>query len=576
MVTINLNPAQIAAEEAQKKICDCLDSKKCFRVEAGAGAGKTHSLITALKYLIEKQGAKLMQQKQRVACITYTKVARDEIQQRIDMHPAIQTETIHSFCWSLIQPFQMALRKSLEAMPVWQEKLENKPLGNRVVEYNLGYRKVEEGKVLLHHDDVITLAVALLKEPKFQLIFAHKHPILFIDEYQDTNAAFAKALIENFVANNAGPVIGFFGDHWQKIFNGCGEILHENLEVIRKGSNFRSVPSIVEVLNRMRPDLVQAVTDPSAVGEANVFHTNEWRGVRLSGSHYKGDLPPEVSKQYLEYTKDQLSQAGWDLSPQKTKILMLTHNGIAQEQGYKQLADCFKYNEAFVKKEDAHIAFFADVIEPMCAAYEVGKYGEMFELIGNRRPTIRSQSDKANLKKEMDDLIKLRLTGTISDVLSFIKNTKFEIPNGIQRKEQRFTAPAEEDKEAAERMKALMQVPYVEVINLVKFLEGNTPFETQHGVKGAEFENVLILLGRGWNSYNFDQMLAYMSGDVPEEKRDFYDRNRNLFYVACSRPKKRLALLFTQELSPQALVTLRHLFGANYVHALPDQISQNI
>ena len=26
---------------------------------------------------------------------------------------------------------------------------------------------------------------------------------------------------------------------------------------------------------------------------------------------------------------------------------------------------------------------------------------------------------------------------------------------------------------------------------------------TQHGVKGAEFENVLVIIGRGWNQYNF-------------------------------------------------------------------------
>lgn len=46
-----------------------------------------------------------------------------------------------------------------------------------------------------------------------------------------------------------------------------------------------------------------------------------------------------------------------------------------------------------------------------------------------------------------------------------------------------------------------------------------------------------------------------------------YERNRKLFYVACSRPK-RLALLFTQELSTVALRTLTNWFGADTLEAL--------
>lgn len=68
-------------------------------------------------------------------------------------------------------------------------------------------------------------------------------------------------------------------------------------------------------------------------------------------------------------------------------------------------------------------------------------------------------------------------------------------------------------------------------------------------MKGAEFENVLVVCGRGWNQYNWNQMLEWSNTAVPDEKIDTFERNRNLFYVACSRPKKRLAILFTQQLS---------------------------
>jgi len=88
-------------------------------------------------------------------------------------------------------------------------------------------------------------------------------------------------------------------------------------------------------------------------------------------------------------------------------------------------------------------------------------------------------------------------------------------------------------------------------------------------VKGAEFENVLVVAGRGWNLYDFNQMLEFMGGKISPDKQSSFERNRNLFYVACSRPKQRLALLFTQQLSATALATLTKLFGADAVHALP-------
>ena len=48
MTDAQLSPAGIAAAEAQAKVDDCLDGGRSFRLEAGAGAGKTYSLVQAL------------------------------------------------------------------------------------------------------------------------------------------------------------------------------------------------------------------------------------------------------------------------------------------------------------------------------------------------------------------------------------------------------------------------------------------------------------------------------------------------------------------------------------------------
>ena len=90
-----LNPAEVAAQRALDEVFRCIWERKSFRLEAGAGAGKTYSLVKALQLIIEENGAELVRRNQRVACITYTNVATDEVTKRTDGHPAVQASTIH-------------------------------------------------------------------------------------------------------------------------------------------------------------------------------------------------------------------------------------------------------------------------------------------------------------------------------------------------------------------------------------------------------------------------------------------------------------------------------------------------
>ena len=63
-----LSPAEQAAQIALDRIYECIDQGRSFLLEAGAGAGKTYSLIKALIHLLEKRGTDLLRQHQQVAC----------------------------------------------------------------------------------------------------------------------------------------------------------------------------------------------------------------------------------------------------------------------------------------------------------------------------------------------------------------------------------------------------------------------------------------------------------------------------------------------------------------------------
>ena len=572
-----LNPAEEASRRALADVYRCLKRKESFLVEAGAGAGKTYTLVKALQFLIDRYLHILPQRHQKVACITFTNVAKDEIEARTDRSPLIHCDTIHAFCWSLISGFQRQLRERLPDLPHWPERVaEVVELGECPVEYELGYRGINDRRISIHHDDVLMLTIALMDNAKFRKILTAKYPIILIDEYQDTDAGWVDSIKNHFLGQKDSPQFGFFGDHWQKIYgNGCGKIEHPSLTVIGKEANFRSVQTVVDCLNHMRPELPQFVVDPNEQGRVRVFHTNTWTGDRRTGGHWGGDLPSEDADRALQTVRDRLVEEGWDLSPETTKILMLTHRVLAGQQGYPSIPTVFKFNGSFTNKEHPHIAYFADALEPACEAYLSHKYGEMFRALGSNVPTIRASNDKKKWSEAMDKLIELRNGGTVGDVMDLLLAVRRpKVPDAVERRERElreFDPEAGDDMpRALKELGELRAVSYLEIIALCRYLSGHSPFETKHGVKGAEFENVVVVVGRGWNLYNFKDMLELAKGapDIPSNKQPAFERNRNLFYVTCSRPKRRLAVLFTQHLSAAAIQTLGDWFGNGSIEGL--------
>lgn len=574
------SPAEQASVQALNEMFTAINDGTCFRLEAGAGAGKTYSLIKALQHLIDNQSAELSTKEQKIACITYTNVAKNEIRERTDNHPVIYADTIHAFCWGFIKGFQVQIRNLMpELGDKWIARIaEAGGIVNQKVIYDLGFPKMDEEIIALHHDDVIKLMSSLLASLKFRMLLKAKFPIIFIDEYQDTNAGLASSIVENLIDNDTNILIGLFGDHWQKIYgkDACGLIVstQNNIVEIGKNANFRSDRNIVQCLNNMRPELPQHEFDPESEGQISIYHSNSWAGDRRTGGHWKGDLPEDIAHEYFEHVKGIMAADGWDFDSENTKVLMLTNNVLATEQGYKDLADCFTYAEDYLKKNDPYIKYFADIIEPISASFESRKYGKIFQVINQNFPQLHCQDDKRLWSANLNRINEIRLNGTIGDLLDFLSGIdKPRLPNKVTQMEAHYQELQaanivdldDRSKRFLRKITSLRAISYQQVIQLTKFIEEKTPFSTKHGVKGAEFDNVLVVLGRGWNQYNWNQMFEFMENGYPENKKDSFERNRNLFYVACSRAKHNLTLLITQELSDEALARLSYLFGEDQI-----------
>lgn len=561
-----------AANSAEAKVIKCLESKKNFLLEAGAGAGKTHALIEALKHLISTQGSELVRLNKRVACITFTNVAAKEITGRIGNHPAVWVSTIHGFCWELIGKYQPELHKQLLSIPKWNTRINAMNIDEYrklPIKYDLGYSKIEDDRISIGHPDLLQLTALFFALSKFKQISTSLFPYWFIDEYQDTDGTLISSLLENFVLNNGGPVIGFFGDSYQRIYSQShGKIEAPDLEYIGKGVNFRSGTKIVDILNRMRPELVQVTANLDLPSVVKVFHTNNWNGNRLSSGHWKGDLPPAIAHETLSSVKVLLEDEEWEFSHEHTKVLMLTNNVLAKEQGYGDIAELLSTNE-YLDRDHPVISFLTENVEPIILAFLEKNYGDIFSFFGKSSISIKNNKDKVVWSNDLRRLAELAANGTIGDVLSLLKETrKPMLSPDVRDLEVRLNRESQNNLNGAnspdlDKLIALKEIPYRQISALAKFLGDNTLFSTKHGVKGAEFDNVLVVLGRGWNMYNWDQFLEKTQVSASNENDQSFIRNRNLFYVACSRPKKRLALLFTQQLSENALIGLEKLFSPN-------------
>ena len=91
--------------DADLKIKACIDKYQNFAVVAGAGSGKTTSLVIALDYIREAKGDLLRRDDKKIACITFTNRAVSVISERLGWDDIYLVTTLHSFLWGELKRF---------------------------------------------------------------------------------------------------------------------------------------------------------------------------------------------------------------------------------------------------------------------------------------------------------------------------------------------------------------------------------------------------------------------------------------------------------------------------------------
>jgi DNA helicase-2/ATP-dependent DNA helicase PcrA len=565
------------------------DNFKSFLLFAGAGSGKTRTLVKVLEEIRKKYVQRFIRSGQQVAIITYTNAACDEIKDRLEHDPVFPVSTIHSFAWRLIKPLtediRSRLREKLESdinelddkinrARDKQGKTAQKNIRKRnkkksrldnideVSEFFYSPDSTDTRKGSLHHAEVIALAVHFLNhEPLMQNILVNRYPILLIDESQDTDKKLLEALITLQQNYSDRFCLGLFGDMMQRIYGGGKPDLDISLpsdwKKPAKKINYRSPNRIVQLINQIRlidDNHQQEPRKDVDEGLVRLFIVGAER--RLE----KTSVERSICFKMAEDTDDQL----W-CSPEKVKILILEHHMAAQRGRF---ADFFlpllkvdSLKDAALKGNGREIQFLKNQLVPLWRGIENQDDFAVANVIRNYSPLLSpsflKEHPKAmdiirclcasveylrNLIKKSPRLLDLLLAVSQHDLLVipdifysqlFIKETK-----NIESEED---AMLEDDKSKV--WGEALRASFEQVVRYTDYIDEKLSFGTHQGVKGREFERVMVILddeeARGW-TFNYEKIFG---AAPPSGKDSVLKTTRRLFYVTCSRAEKSLAVV---------------------------------
>ncbi len=573
---------------------------RSFFLFAGAGSGKTRSLVKLLNHARKEHGPHLSFRGQRIGVITYTNAACDEIKRRIDFNPLFYVSTIHSFAWELIQGFSHDIREWLrdnlaaDISSLREEEAKGragtKASITRLSQIESKTRRLERLDNIksfvysptgensepnsLNHSEVISICAAFLtSKPLMQWILVGRFPFLLIDESQDTNKHLVDAFFTTAAAHEPRFGLGLIGDVMQRIYADGKEKIEKNLPVSwgtpSKKLNHRCPKRVVELINKIR----------SAVDE----HTQEARSDALDGHarifiRHVG-LP---DRQAIEDSirADMANTTGDDdwRSRDRCKILTLEHHMAAKRLGFDELLQPLlavdSWRTGLMDGSLPATRFFTQTVLPLI---ECGQQQDKFavaRIVRTLSPLVtaaalKEASDSSVLFRKAQDAVDALLglwredEPSCGQVLDNIAASRlFIIPDALKpiadlrsRKGRSVSTEDEAADPVSEKISALqgfLEAPFKQVALYKQYVSGLASFDTHQGVKGLEFERVMVIMddteARGF-MFGYDKLFgakAESPTDIKnarEGKETGIDRTRRLLYVTCSRAENSLALV---------------------------------
>lgn len=570
--------------------CVLSTPRKSFSLFAGAGSGKTYSLVLLLKKIRNGIGKNLLLQGKNVAVITFTNAATNEIVNRLDYSPIFHVSTIHSFVWNVIQYYQTDIRKlycqhiqedigelgakldkaknktaktylsNIEKLELKKEQLEKTKAIEKFV-YNPNGSNPEHNA--LKHAEVIRIAAQMIMEsPMLQRVIAQQYPILLIDESQDTKKELVDAFFE--IQKNFGDIftLGLLGDQKQRIYADGKEnmesFLPDGWEKPVKRMNYRSAKRIIQLANTigMGIDIHAEQTPREDVddGFVRLFVVQQHDDIN------KDEVETTIMRMMSEHTQDDK----WSGEGTDVKILTLEHMMAARRLGfncfYAPFSKVSKYQMTLLQGSVSEIEFLTKVVLPMAESMK-GDGRIALEILKENSPLLKGEQTEKPYElylrcregaKRVADIVNGNATirCIVNEILKF---QLLSIPDVV--KQAYLLKPSDLDDNTEADLRAWVEVMDLSV-DMVQsyddYVNHRSRFDTHQGVKGLEFDRVMVIIDDSeinGRLFSYDKLFGVKElSDKDREnqengKETTIERTQRLFYVTCTRAKSSLAVV---------------------------------
>jgi DNA helicase II / ATP-dependent DNA helicase PcrA len=587
--------------------CLNLDNSKSFFLFAGAGSGKTRSLVKVLKRFRTENINRLRKNAQKVAIITYTNAACDEIKSRLEFDSAFQVSTIHSFAWELINPYIKDIRNWLKStlgdevivLNEKQSKAKNKNTKTFIDRARKIESKIKRLNILdsiikftynpngdnlsrdsLNHAEVIKIAADFIQsKPLMQSILVSKYPILLIDESQDTKKELVDAFFEVQKKQSTNFTLGMFGDTMQRIYTDgktdLGQNIPDSWAKPTKDINYRCPKRVITLINKIRSGADNQIqtANKDASGIVRLFI------VDATNSVDKANVEAKISSQMAILTNDQ----GWSASQDDVKVLTLEHHMAANRGGFSVFFDPLyavnKLKTGLLDGTLPGVFLLVNQILPLVKAKQTGDDFAVSRIVRKTSPLIKKDILK-NISNSIGEISKANNAvnalfalwnnndPTLNDVLKEVfRSGVFQVPDALlpitKRLNDKQETTLEESDDESERDPVIdawdkaLECTFSQFEEYVRYISDESRFGTHQGIKGLEFPRVMIILdddeARGF-LFSYEKLFGAKEPtpkdikNKEEGKETSIDRTRRLFYVTCSRAEESLAIVaYTKE-----------------------------
>jgi DNA helicase-2/ATP-dependent DNA helicase PcrA len=594
----SLSPDDLADAGADETIRACLDltAPKSFFLYAGAGSGKTRSLVNAVRDLCDRQGRQLTLSGRKIAVITYTNAACDEIKQRLEFDPRVDVSTIHSFAWSLIAGHNGDIRGWLdrnlveEIAELEEKQAKGRPTSNAAIERALSIesktrRRASLAEITrfiysptgdnrtrdaLNHAEVIAMTAAFLtSKPGLRRLLVARYPVLLIDESQDTTKRLMDSLLDVQSSHAAEFCLGLFGDTMQRIYAdgkaGLASAIPGDWKRPAKVMNHRCPTRVVRLINSIRAegdDQEQKPREDAVTGVVRLFLVPE-------SAPDKAAVEAAAAAKMAEVTGD----ASWLPGGEAVKTLALEHMMSARRFGFEQFLEPLYAFEpmrtGLLDGTGRGIGFFTRELLPLAKALAANDRFAIAAAVRRTSPLLdrrvlaaagEQQKEQLARAKDACDTLKAILEAadppTLRQVLRHVATTRlFEVPEILQPFVPEAVVGGEEEDDAKTENGAwrrALEAPFSVIEKYDRYVCGVSPFDTHQGVKGLEFPRVMVVISddeaRGF-LFSYGKLVGIKDKsktDLEHEaagEETSIDRTRRLFYVTCSRAEQSLAIV---------------------------------